>query len=196
MKSRTPLIRQLVRANLIAVAVLTAIPLSAQEEAATQVAFDPADKRADARFPGLAWLEGEWRGYGEFTNRTTYIHKTWEFDVAGIFLTERTIDMFPPAEPSTEFEVHQDLTVFYWDGTTLKAKGFYVEGFVWNSLVSTTSEGHIVIETAEVENGPPGVKARYTIRPDGADAFTATFELAFGDKDYGLMETLTMRRVR
>lgn len=154
-------------------------------------------KGAD-RFEELHWLVGQWQGYGRFTNRTTYIHKEYYYDVAGMFLIERTLDMFPPPEPSTEFEIHQDFTVFYRDTQTgrLKAKGFYVEGFVWSSDLTVSDNGRtIIIEATEIDNAPQGMRGKITILRDGDDEYRAIFDLAMPAKDYEELEELVMTRV-
>jgi hypothetical protein len=156
-----------------------------------------AMKGAD-RFEELAWLEGEWQGYGEFTNRTTYIHKKYSYDVAGMFFIERTLDIFPPPELSTEFEIHQDFTVFYRDTGTggIKSKGFYVEGFVWSSDVTVSDDGDtIVIEATEIDCAPGGMRARITMLRESNDMYRAIFELAMPGAEYKELEELTMTRM-
>ena len=149
----------------------------------------------DQRFGAFAWLAGEWQGYGQMGERVTYIHKAFGYDVGGRDLVERTLDMFPPSKPSTEFELHQDFIVYFrTDAGSYRAKGFFVEGFVWNSTVTVTPE-RLVIETESVENAPAGMRARLTYTKDGASGFKGTFELAMPGQDYKLFETLVMRRV-
>jgi hypothetical protein len=43
---------------------------------------DWKDKRGRERFESLAWLEGEWQGYGKFSDRVTYIRKHYSFELA------------------------------------------------------------------------------------------------------------------
>ncbi len=142
---------------------------------------------------------GEWQGYGKFSNRTTYIHKSYSYDLGGMYLVERTLDMFPPDTLSTNFEVHQDFSVFYRDDATggLKAKGFFIEGFIWSSNVTLSDGGKVIaIETEDVENAPPGMRARITYRQQDPDNFTGLFEIAMPGGDYSVMEELVMERVR
>ena len=161
---------------------------------ATRAQTPPPEPTGAARFPELAWLAGAWQGYGQFGERVTYIHKAFSYEVAGRYLVERTLDMFPPARPTTEFELHQDVTTFYRTAGGYRAKGFYVEGFVWNSTV-TAGADRVVVETESVENGPAGIRARVTYVKDGPDGFKGTFELAMPGQDFTLVETLVMRRI-
>ena len=144
----------------------------------------------------LAWLEGDWRGYGLFASDTTYIHKRFARDLRGTVLVERTFDIFPPDEPTTEYEVHEDFTVYHADGSVVRAKSFFVEGFSWRSVVRVSESGDsIVVETEGVENGPPGSRARITMVRAGPDAFTSVFELAFGSAPLAVYERSRFTRL-
>lgn len=146
--------------------VLTTLsPLSAP----TAVAQPPSE-RGSERFRPLHWLIGEWQGYGIFSNDTTYIHKRFSYEVGGMFLVERTMDVFPPAEPTTEFQIHQDMSIYYRDGDSYAVKGFFVESFVWSSAV-TVSGDTVVVETRRIENAPSGMRGRVTLVREGAETF-------------------------
>lgn len=146
----------------------------------------------------LEWLVGEWRGFGSFATRTSYIHVQFYYDLAGAVFVERTLDVFPPQMPSTEYEMHQDFVVYYrLEGShRLRAKGFYVEGFV-NSFDVEVSEdgGQMVCDSTVVENGPEGMRARWTIHRETHDLWTGRFELAEPGQEYRLVETQTMERI-
>jgi hypothetical protein len=153
---------------------------------------------APSRFGPLAWLEGEWTGYGEFPDRTNYIHKTFEHDQAGMFMIERTLAVFPPEELSTDFEAHQDMVVYYLDEPTgtYRAKAFYVEGFVTSFGIDVNEDGSlIVLESTDVEGGPPGMRSRMTISRETDDRYVAVFEIAMPNRDYAVYEEITMERV-
>lgn len=178
---------------------LAAVLISTLTPASTAPAQrDWHSTRGPHRFSPMHWLVGEWQGYGEFSDRSTLIHKRFSYEVAGMYLIERTIDMFPPDSLTTEFEVHQDFTVYYRhnrDGTVL-AKGFFVESYVTSATVEIGDDGRtIVVETHEVENGPPGMRTSYTIRQRSADQFRATFEIAMPGEEYAVFEELLMKRV-
>ena len=73
--------------------------------------------------------------------------------------------MFPPDTLSTEYEIHQDFTVFYRANGTMKAKTFFVESYGTSANVVLSTEGDtITIEAIEVENGPPGMRSRLSMR--------------------------------
>ena len=161
--------------------------------------LDWENKRGDDRFAPLAWLVGEWQGYGKFGTRMTYAHRKYSYDLEGMYLVERTIDMFPPPEPSTEFEVHQDFVVYYRDTTTggLKAKAFFVEAFVTSETVSGGEGGKpIIAESTEIENGPPGLRTRFTLTRETNDRFKETFEIARPGKEFELAEESFYKRIQ
>jgi hypothetical protein len=78
----------------------------------------------------------------------------------------------------------------------IKAKGFYVEGFVRSSDIKVSDDGDtIVIQAAEVHCAPEGTRSRVTILRENKDKFMAIFELAMPGSDYEEIEELTMVRV-
>ena len=171
-------------------------PVLAQTDAST---VDWSDARFAARFEAFDWLIGEWQGYGQFSDRTGYIHKRYSYDVAGMYFVERTLDMFPPPQPSTEFEVHQDFTVFFRDNLTgaLSANGYYVESFVTDAAVTVAGGGDtFVVESRTIHNGPPGMRTRFTYTRTGEDDFTLHFELAGPAEEYSEIEVSRFRRIR
>ena len=175
---------------------LIPLPVLAQTDASTA---DLSEARFEARFEAFDWLIGEWQGYGQFADRTGYIHKRYFYDVAGVYLVERTLDMFPPPEPSTQFEVHQDFTVFFRDNVTgaFSASGYYVETFVTDADVVVSEEGNsFVVESRTIHNGPSGMRTRFTYTRTGEDGFTLRFELAGPGEEYAEIESSRFRRVR
>ena len=138
------------------------------------------------------------RGYGRFTQRTAYIHKRFYYDLAGVFLIERTLDIFAPAQPATHYELHQDFTIYYRDDATetYRAKGFFVETSVTSCMVEVLEAGaRLVIESTGVENGPAGMRSRIAYARETPDRFTGRFGLAPPGKDFALVEKLVMARL-
>ena len=150
---------------------------------------------AAADLSDLAWLEGEWRGYSVMGDESNVNHKAFRLEQAGRYLVERTLSMCPPPEPSTDYETHQDMTVFYAVGGELRAKGFFVEGVVQSSTV--TVEGpKVTVESLEVEGGPPGMRARLVYERDGEDRFTGTFDVDWSGEGWQCYQTYAFERLR
>lgn len=144
----------------------------------------------------LRWLLGEWRGYSIVGKKLNTIHKRVYLDLGGVFLVERTLSMIPPGGPSTDYEVHQDLTVFHAAGEELKAKGFFIEGFVSSDIVTVEKEGAVIkMESERVENGPPQMRTRYTLTRQSLDKYQGRFEIAWDGVKWQLSQKLTMQRV-
>jgi len=159
-----------------------------------QAASEASRPAATGRFAPLDWLVGEWQGYGLFPDDTTYVRKVFGYELGGRFLVEETIDVFPPPQPTTEYQIHRDRLYYYPRGDGFALKGFFVEGFVWNAGVTVAGDT-VRIVTEEVEGGPPGLGARVTIVRGGADRYRGTFELGSSERGYRTLERLTMRRV-
>jgi len=160
-------------------------------------AQEDADLRGAARFGPLAWLVGEWQGYGIFPDDTTYIHKRFDYETAGVHLVERTIDIFPPEDLGTDYQLHQDFAVYYRDGSDYHVKSFFVEGFVWSSTVRVSSNGDtLLVATDQIENAPPTFRARITFIREGEDGFRGVFELAPDGQTFEVFERQVMRRIR
>jgi len=146
----------------------------------------------------LGWLIGEWRGYGIVGKQMNMIHKSFRLEVGGLFLLERTLSMFPPSKPTTDYEQHQDLVVYYFDPSVgaLKAKGFYIEGFVSSGDVHVSKAGQqIMVKSTQIENGPPNMATRFALNRKGEGEFIAKFEIAWQGVDYELSQKLTMQKI-
>ena len=179
-----------------AITILAPCPVVPQD---TQPAGTSSESRFSDRFESFDWLIGEWQGYGEFSDRVTFIHKSYAYEVGGVFLVERTLDMFPPPEPSTDFEVHQDLSVLHRDNQTgeFTATTFFVETYVTTAAVRVLEDGQsFVVESTSIQNAPPGMRTRMTYRRLGPDRFALHFELALPGQEYSTMEESRFKRIR
>lgn len=149
-----------------------------------------------SRFPPLEWLVGEWRGYGRFTDRTSYIHKRFSYELGGAVLVERTLDIFPPSELTTDFEIHRDIVHYFRNGEVFEAIGFYVEGHV-NLFSVTVAENpsQLTAETYEVRNIPKGMRAKVIYEQDGETGLRGEFLLAAPGESLETVEKLVMQRI-
>lgn len=151
---------------------------------------------AAAELADVAWLAGQWQGYSLMGDRSNVNRKTFEFEVGGRYLVERTTAMFPPAEPSVDYELHEDMTVYYATGGELFAKSFFSEGFVQSSTVKVSADAtEVVIESTAVEGGPPGMRARLTYRREADDHMTGTFQLDWSGQGYKTASTYEFKKV-
>ena len=94
--------------------------------------------------------------------------------------TDQTRWVPTPDEP--DGLIHDDLSVLGLDraAAQLVMRSFHGEGFVheYRCMDATADGSRMVFEAAQVENGPPGMRARETIAFGGPDDLESTFELA------------------
>lgn len=154
-----------------------------------------ASPAAAAETADLAWLEGEWQGYSTMGDKHNLNRKWFAWEMGGLYLVERTVAVFPPAEPSTEYETHQDRAWYYAVGGELRMKGFYSEGFVQNGTVAVDGDTLTVLGTS-VEGGPPGMRTRLRYVRQGDDRMTGSFEIDWDGGGFRPSSTYEFRRVR
>lgn len=154
-----------------------------------------ADQKSDTKdvWEPLRFFVGEWTGDisgmpGEGTGERSY-----QFIMDGTYLEFHNKGTFEPQEKNPKGEVHLDQGMFSYD----KARGKFVvrqyhsEGFYNQYLIDSISEDNktMVFVTESIENGPPGMRARYRITIDSPTEFTEIFELAFPGKEFGVCLT-------
>lgn len=168
-------------------------PAGAQEQS-------EAPLRYAERFSGVDWLVGEWRGLGVFErvdNNTTYLHRVYSYDMAGMFIQERTIVLLPPDSLTSDYGIHQNMSVCYLDTieNQHRSRTFVIESYVSTALWTMTDDG-MVGESTEIENGPLGMRTRFTIQKESPDRFLETFEIAMPGEEYMTTERLLLMRVK
>ena len=92
---------------------------------------------------------------------------------------------------------HEDLAILGLEKAAgrLVMRGFHSEGFVheYRCVEAAPDGSRMVFETAQVENGPPGMRARETLVFSASDSLESTFELAMPG---GSFEPYTHERLR
>ncbi len=140
-----------------------------------------ADKKQDV-LESMKFLVGEWEGKGEGKSGISTVSHDFEFIMKGRYLHMRTKATFEPQEKNPKGEVHEDWGFFSYDRSRKKIvfRQFHVEGFITRYVLEDTSEeGKFVFETEQIENAPPGLKARLTFRHLNAAGLEVNFELLF-----------------
>jgi len=114
--------------------------------------------------------------------------RNYKFVIDGNFLHFRNISRFKPQERNPEGETHEDWGFFSHDTNRerIVLRQFFVEGFVIRYVLASEDEeaGRLVFLSEDVENAPPGFRARYIITRQNADQFEEVFELADPGKDF------------
>ena len=101
-------------------------------------------------------------------------------------------------EPAGLF--HEDLAVLGWNEATgqLTMRSFHAEGFVhdYRCVEAAPDGSRLVFEADQVENGPPGMRARETLLFGGQDDLESTFEPAMSGGGFELYTHEQLHRTR
>jgi hypothetical protein len=142
-------------------------------------------------------LMGRWEGPA--TGRPGTGHQVREYKeiLGGRFILGTDMTRWEPTSDQRDGFVHEDLSVLGLDKSAgqLVMRSFHGEGFVheYRCVESTPDGSRMVFEATQVENGPPGMRARETLVFDGPDDLESTFELAMPG---GTFEPYTHERLR
>ena len=165
--------------------------------------FSLASVIAIALLPGLAQAQpgrpdpwrplrpfiGSWTGDETGAPGVGTGERTYEFVIDGKFLHFRNISRFEPQERNPEGETHEDWGFFSYDTNRerIVLRQFFVEGFVIRYVLTSDGQetGRLVFLSEDVENAPPGFRARYIITRGNADEFEEVFEVANPGEDFG-----------
>ncbi len=155
-----------------------------------------AEKKQDVWEP-MKFLVGEWEGKGEGKSGISTVSHDFEFIMKGKYLHMRTKATFEPQEKNPKGEVHEDWGFFSYDGSRKKNmfRQFHVEGFITQYVLEDISEeGKLVFATEQIENAPPGLKARLTFRRLNSDGLEVNFELSFPGREFDCYSLNTLKR--
>jgi hypothetical protein len=145
-------------------------------------------------------LQGKWEGPATGRPGTGQQVREYKSILGGRFIlgTDETRWVPTPKEP--DGLVHEDLAVLGWDATAgqVRIRSFHGEGFVHDyRCVDAAPDGsRLVFEADQVENGPPGMRARETLVFRGLDDLESTFELAMPGGDFEPYTHEQLRRTR
>jgi hypothetical protein len=139
-------------------------------------------------------LLGEWKGSGD-DSRVTH---SYELVLQGNFIHSRTRAEFKPKEGEETGEIHEDWGFFSYDpdSETIRFRQFLTEGFVNTYVMEPVAHsGDKLVFTSIDTEGAKGMRARLTIRFDGADRYEMWLELAPPGKEFARCQSIKMERV-
>lgn len=144
----------------------------------------------------LRFLEGTWIGTGQGFSGASDVTQTYEFILGGQFLQMATRSEFPPQEANPDGEIHEDMAIFSYDQAreTHIMRGFYVEGFVNTYTLDEITDSTLTFNTIDVENAPPGTKARLVFKRISDTKLEQSFWVAFPGKELSCFSTNTLAR--
>ncbi len=183
----------------ISILLIVGVSISFSSGTAADRSGNQESPQSPERFAAIDWLIGEWQGYGQFGGGTpNYIHKRYSYEMGGMYILGRTLSMFPPEEVSTDYEIHQDLVIFYRlsESDEYRARAFYVESYVTSEKVTVSEDGtQIVMETEQIENAPAGLRTRMTWTRLPEDRMELHFEIAMPGGEYSTAERIQLKRI-
>ena len=142
-------------------------------------------------------LLGRWEGPATGRPGTGHQIREYKLILRGQFILGSDETRWGPSAEQPAGDLHEDLSVLSFDRAAgqLVMRGFYGEGVVHEyRCVETLGDGaRLVFEAGQVENGPPGMRARETIEFVGPDEIESTFELAMPGGDF---ESYTHERLK
>lgn len=154
-----------------------------------------ADKNSEEKdvWKPLRYFVGDWTGTISGMPGDGVGERTYRFVMDGMYLEFENVGIFEPQEKNPNGERHEDKGLISYD----KARKIFVmrefnsEGYYNQYLIDSISEDNMtmVFVTEAIENGPPGMRARYLIQIESEEEFTEIFELAFPGKDFGACMT-------
>jgi hypothetical protein len=146
------------------------------------------EKTSESDLEALEYFAGEWAGECSGKAGDGVGERTYEFVMDGGYLYARTVMRFKPQEKNPEGEVHEDWSLFSYDGNRdiLIAREFNIEGFVTRYVLDSLSSDNktIVMISEDIESGPPGLSARLTYQIKGDNEFMEIFELSFSNTEF------------
>ncbi len=133
-------------------------------------------------------LVGTWTGTGHGMPGTSTIERSYEFVLGGKFMSVRNKSTFEAQKANPKGEVHEDWGMISYDQRRKKfvLREFNIEGYVNQYVLKEISdEGRkLVFVTESVENGPPTLRARITMRFGKNNQLSETFKLDFTGKGF------------
>lgn len=148
------------------------------------------------RWANLRYLIGTWKM--EKTDVTNIQNYSFLFN--GQFIQMKTRAVFKPTEKKPRGEIHEDLNIFSYDGTsgTMMLRSFYSEGFVNIFTLSDVSgDGKVLtFTTRAVEDAPEGTKAKLILQKISDTEMIEKFFVAWPDKEYACISDNHLKKVK
>jgi len=161
------------------------------------IVFAQEEKKDDVWSP-FKFFVGTWEGTGKGCPGTSKLKAEFKFVLNEKFLQIRGKAVFEPQEKNKKGEVHEDWGFVSYDGIRKKfvLRQFHIEGFVNQYVLdSLSSDGKTFVFLSEnIENIPPGWRAKSTYKILDEKEFLQIFELAEPGKDFEVYSESHLKR--
>ncbi len=159
-----------------------------------------AEDRSEDHWAPFKFFLGTWEGTGKGKPGEGRLEREYRLVLGRKFVEIRNRSTYEPQESNPEGEVHEDVGYVSYDAgrETFVLREFHVEGFVNQYVLDSIQDDGktFVFVTENIENIPPGWRARTTYRILNEDEFTETFDLAGPEKDFDCYIENHLRRRR
>ena len=150
-------------------------------------------------FQRVSFLIGRWQGTTEGQPGKGTVVREYSRALNAKFIRVINRSTYPPQPANPKGEIHEDEGFISFDRsrTKLVLRQFHVEGFVNQYVEGAGATAERLSFTSEqIENIPPGWRARETYVVRGADQFDEIFELAEPGKTFEVYSNARFTRVR
>jgi len=158
-----------------------------------------AEKKQDV-WESFKFFEGKWEGKGEGKSGISNVMHEFHFVLNGKYLRMETKAVFEPQEKNPKGEIHEDIGFFSYDRIREKYvfRQFHVEGFINQYTLDSISEDgkSFTFVSEQIENGPPGLRARLMFDILDDDDLRVSFHLAFPGREFDCYSINTLKRKR
>jgi hypothetical protein len=148
-------------------------------------------------FQAIRFLLGRWEGTTEGQPGKGTVSREYSTALNARFIRVRNRSTYPPQPANAKGEVHEDEGFISFDRSRKKLvlRQFHVEGFVNQYAEDSTAPDRLSFTSEQIENIPPGWRARETYIPRGPNAFEEVFELAEPGKAFEVYSHARFKRL-
>jgi hypothetical protein len=161
------------------------------------IAFAQEEKKEDIWAP-FRYFVGKWEGTGKGQSGISKLQAEAKFVLNDRYLELSGKLVFESKDKIKKGEVYEDMSFLSYDQIRKKyvLRQFSAPGFVTQYVLDSlpTDGKTFVFVSEDMENIPPGWKARSTYHILNKNEFHQTFELAAPGKDFGVVSESDVRR--
>lgn len=152
--------------------------------------------KTDTLWEPMKFFAGQWTGAGEGEPGQGNYERSYNYILGGSFVEVKNKAAYPAK--GQKGKIHEDIGYLSYDKgrKTFVLRQFHAEGFVNTYVLDSISQDKktIVFITEQIENIPPGWRARETYTVLSNNEFIETFELAEPSQDFLIYTKTTFKR--
>lgn len=154
--------------------------------------------KKDSLWLPMKFFVGEWTGTGESEVGKGVYERAYQTVLNNNFIEIKNKTTYPPTDKNPKGEIHEDIGYISYDRARKKfvLRQFHIESFVNTYILDSISPDNktFIFITEQIENIPPGWKARETYKIINDNEFVEIFELAEPNKDFFIYTQATFKR--